>query len=132
MSDAHTARAAAMAEAVEPSLSPSAGTLLRQAREASGLHIGALSVSLKVPVKKLEALEADQYDLLPDAVFARALAASVCRTLKVDPGPVLSRLPGQVMPRLQLESSTTDRANLHPPHAAWCEIGKPPRHHPLA
>jgi cytoskeleton protein RodZ len=119
MSEASAAQAAAMADAAASDLSPSAGTLLRQAREASGLHIGALSVSLKVPVKKLEALEADQYDLLPDAVFARALAASVCRTLKVDPGPILSRLPGQVMPRLQLESSTTDRASLHPPRALW-------------
>ena len=117
MSEASSAQAAAMADAVGPGLSPSAGTLLRQAREASGLHIGALSVALKVPVKKLEALEADQHELLPDAVFTRALAASVCRTLKIDPGLVLSRLPGQVMPRLQLESSTTDRASLHPPRA---------------
>lgn len=72
---------------------PTAGMLLRAAREASGLHIAALAVSLKVPVKKLEALEQDRADLLPDNVFARALAASVCRSLKVDPGPVLARLP---------------------------------------
>lgn len=74
-------------------LGPSAGALLRSAREAAGLHIAALAVSLKVPVKKLEALEQDRMDLLPDAVFARALAASVCRSLKVDPAPVLARLP---------------------------------------
>jgi cytoskeleton protein RodZ len=72
---------------------PTAGTLLRAAREAAGLHIAALAVSLKVPVKKLEALEQDRPDLLPDATFARALAASVCRSLKVDPGPILARLP---------------------------------------
>jgi cytoskeleton protein RodZ len=77
----------------EADLQPSAGTLLRAAREAAGLHIAALAVSLKVPVKKLEALEQDRTDLLPDATFARALAASVCRSLKVDPGPVLARLP---------------------------------------
>ena len=97
----------------------SAGSLLRKAREAAGLHIGALSVVLKVPVKKLEALEADQLDLLPDAVFARALASSVCRTLKIDPAPVLARLPEQVMPDLELDSRTTDRTNLHPPRAIW-------------
>ncbi|HQS30854.1 MAG: hypothetical protein B7X59_01085 [Polaromonas sp. 39-63-203] len=72
---------------------PSAGTLIRSAREAAGLHIAALAVSLKVPVKKLEALEQDRTDLLPDATFARALAASVCRSLKVDAAPVLARLP---------------------------------------
>ncbi len=79
---------------------PSAGMLLRKAREGSGLHIGALAVSLKVPVKKLEALEADRLDQLPDAVFARALAASVCRTLKVDPAPVLAALPSSSGKRL--------------------------------
>lgn len=72
---------------------PSAGALLRAAREAAGLHIGALAVLLKVPVKKLEALEADDLDQLPDAVFARALAATVCRTLKIDPEPILKQLP---------------------------------------
>ena len=79
--------------AVEADDQPSAGALLRAAREAAGLHIAALAVSLKVPVKKLEALEQDRTDLLLDATFARALAASVCRSLKVDPAPVLARLP---------------------------------------
>jgi cytoskeleton protein RodZ len=77
-----------------------AGALLRQAREAAGLHVAALAVSLKVPVRKLEALEENRWDLLPDAVFVRALASSVCRTLKVDPQPVLERLPQTSRPRL--------------------------------
>ncbi|MBA2963198.1 MULTISPECIES: helix-turn-helix domain-containing protein [Ramlibacter] len=79
---------------------PSAGSLLRQAREASGLHVAALAASLKVPVRKLEALEGDRYDELPDAVFARALASAVCRTLKVDAQPMLDRLPQGNAPRL--------------------------------
>jgi len=78
----------------------SAGALLRQARESAGLHVAALAVSLKVPVKKLEALENDRLDLLPDAVFARALASSMCRALKVDSAPILERLPLTAAPRL--------------------------------
>jgi cytoskeleton protein RodZ len=78
----------------------SAGALLRQAREATGLHVAALAVAMKVPVKKLEALEADRLGDLPDAVFVRALAASVCRTLKIDPAPILSRLPQSAVPKL--------------------------------
>src|SRR5437870_13153008 len=77
-----------------------AGALLRRAREAAGLHVAALAVSLKVPVRKLEALEDDRYDLMPDAVFIRGLASSVCRTLKIDPQPVLERLPQTAAPRL--------------------------------
>lgn len=77
-----------------------AGALLRHAREAAGLHVATLAANLKVPVRKLEALEEDRYDLLPDAVFVRALASSVCRTLKMDPRPVLERLPQTAQPRL--------------------------------
>jgi cytoskeleton protein RodZ len=85
----------------------SAGTLLREAREAAGLHVGALAVSLKVPVKKLEALEADDLTQLPDAVFARALAATVCRSLKIDPEPILARLPQLPTRPLQVGSQQT-------------------------
>ena len=81
-------------------VAPSAGTLLRQAREEAGLHVATLAGALKVPVRKLEALEADRFDLLPDAVFVRALAASVCRNLKIDPALVLQRLPAFGGPRL--------------------------------
>lgn len=70
-----------------------AGGLLRRAREAQGLHIAALAAALKVPVRKLEALERDRYDELPDATFTRALAQAVCRALKVDAAPVLALLP---------------------------------------
>lgn len=72
---------------------PTAGSLLRQARQAQGLHIAALAASIKVSPRKLEMLEADRLDELPDATFARALAQTVCRTLKIDAEPVLARLP---------------------------------------
>jgi len=71
----------------------SAGALLRQAREQAGLHLDVLAGALKVPPRQLEALETDRIDLLPDVVFARALAASVCRNLKLSPRVVLDLLP---------------------------------------
>ena len=71
-----------------------AGQLLRQYRESAGLHIVALSSTLKVARAKLEALEADRLDDLPDIVFARALAMSCCRYLGKDPAPVLALMPG--------------------------------------
>lgn len=70
-----------------------AGTMLRNARQQRGLHIAALAVMLKVPQAKLEALEGDRYDELPDATFARALATAMCRALKVEAAPVLALLP---------------------------------------
>lgn len=74
--------------------------LLRAAREAAGLHIAALAAALKVPVRKLEALEAGRYDELPDLTFARALASSACRHLKIDPAPVLEQIPNRVVSEL--------------------------------
>lgn len=70
-----------------------AGAMLRAARQAQGLHIAALAAAIKVQQKKLEALEDDRLDALPDNTFARALAKTVCGALKIDPAPVLARMP---------------------------------------
>ena len=82
-----------VAPAAEPEPKISAGQMIREARLASGMHIGTLSLALKVPVKKLEALEADDWAQLPDAVFVRALATSVCRQIKADSAPILAAMP---------------------------------------
>lgn len=70
-----------------------AGQMIKEARTKAGLHIAALAVTLKVPVKRLEALENDDMVSLPEPVFLRALASSVCRTLNVDDVPILALLP---------------------------------------
>ena len=82
---------------------PSAGAMLRAAREQRGIHIAAMAAAIKVPQRKLEALEGDRHDELPDLTFTRALAQSVCRHLKIDVQPVLDRLPqsGAASPRLE-------------------------------
>lgn len=100
----------------EASMAPTAGTILREARQAAGVHVAALAVALKVPVSKLEALEADNFGALPDAVFTRALASSICRTLKIDPAPVLERLPQSQPPRLSADSGGLNAA-FKDPHA---------------
>ena len=86
---------------IEPSTPSTAGQLLRQARTRAGVHLAVLSVHLKVPVRQLEALEADEIDPGKGPVFYRGLAASICRQLNTDPGPVLTLLPslsGQLSP----------------------------------
>jgi len=98
-----------MSEVMEPAAATSlggagAGRLLREAREAAGLHVAALAVALKVPVRKLEALEAERFEEVGEPVFVRGLAGSVCRALKVPAQPVLDRLPQGVQPRLVADS----------------------------
>lgn len=95
MSDA--LQAPVVGDAASQSLD-SAGAMLRQAREKQGMHIAMLAAMMKVTPKKLEALEGDRWQELPDLAFARALAQSVCRTLKVDPNPILAKLPALAKP----------------------------------
>jgi cytoskeleton protein RodZ len=85
---------------------PSPGALLRRARQAQGLHIAALAAALKVTPRKLELLENDQFDQLPDVAFARALAQAVCRHLKIEAPPVLALLPTTATAQPALERVT--------------------------
>ncbi len=93
-------------QSLESTAAVSRPVLLREAREAAGLHIAALAAALKVPVRKLEALEAGRYEELPDLTFARALASSACRQLRIDPAPVLDQLPQNPAPALRGSDET--------------------------
>lgn len=118
-----------MSEVAPAAEQASAGTLLRRAREAAGLHVASLAVSLKVPVRKLEALEEDRYEDIGDAVFIRGLASSVCRTLKTDPQPVLDRLPRSSAPRLGHDSDGLNapfRAPKDGPAPSWIDAVRQP------
>ncbi len=105
--------------------STSAGSLLRQARINKGMHIATLASSIKVPQRKLELLESDQWDQLPDMAFARALAQTVCRTLKVDTAAVMALLPTARAHRIEqlgegLNAPFRERAGqADPPTWAW-------------
>ncbi len=108
MSDEFTARAGLgeAGQAAGPAhTTASPGAMLRQARQAQGLHIVHLAAMLKVPPARLESLEADRYDDLPDMVYARALFGSACRCMKVDPAPMLALLPLPGAPGLPAQSA---------------------------
>jgi cytoskeleton protein RodZ len=91
-----------MTEETNTSTTPSttAGALLRQIREDAGFKLDVLAQALRVSPAKLNALESDRLDELPDAMFARALTLAICRQLKTDAAPVLALLPGQDVSRL--------------------------------
>lgn len=96
------------------------GALLRAARERAGLHVAALAVAIKIPVKKLEALESDQLHLTHDIVFTRALASSVCRALKIDAKPVLDALPQSTVRELHVDDN-----GINAPFAASSGVATP-------
>ncbi len=70
-----------------------AGGMIRSARQAQGIALASLAAMLKVPLRRLEALEGGRHDELQGPTFERALAQAACRVLKIDPKPVLALLP---------------------------------------
>lgn len=104
------------------SVGTSAGAMLRHARETAGVDLSSLALALKISVKKLEALEANRHDELTDSVFIRALASSVCRTLKIDAAPILARLPKSNAPKLV----ANDETGLNAPFRTPADVAKTP------
>ncbi len=104
-----------------------AGQLLMQMRQAAGMHIAALATTLKVPVERLEALEADDYDAFNDKVFMRALAASACRVLKHDPAAVLTLLPGSRPAPLRIDKGINASFKDAAPRGSFSGAAEPPR-----
>ena len=86
---------AADAESSSVPLSPAerAGALLRGSREGAGYSLEALAAIVKVPVRKLEALEAGRLDALPESVYVRAMVVGICRVLHADAQAILVLLP---------------------------------------
>ncbi len=116
--------------AASPAAGPTAGRLLREARERQGLHIAALAAAIKVAPRKLELLESDRFDQLPDATFARALAQTVCRALKIDPAAVMRLLPPPSGYRLEqvgegLNAPFRDRSNSPGPFTGASLVASP-------
>ncbi len=81
---------------------PSAGGMIRNARQAQGIDLASLAAMLKIPLRRIEALENGRHEELQGPTFERALAQAACRVLKIDPKPVLALLP-------QHERNTLDR-----------------------
>lgn len=104
-----------------------AGRLLAQRREAAGVHVAALAMTLKVPVAKLHALEADCYEMFADAVYVRALASSACRALKTDPAQVLALLPGAAPAPLRIDKGINASFRDVAPRGSFTSSGEPPR-----
>lgn len=65
------------------------GEILRQAREAKGLSINELALSLKINSKALTAIEEGDLSKLPARTFLRGFVQSYAQALKIDVDEVL-------------------------------------------
>jgi cytoskeleton protein RodZ len=71
---------------------PSAGAMLRSAREAMGLSLDAVAQQLKLAPRQVTALEDGDFARLPGRTFVRGFLRNYARLVRVDPDRVLSAL----------------------------------------
>jgi len=95
-----------------PPPAASAGTRLREAREAAGLTIDAVAQQLKLAPRQVKALEEDAFAQLPGRTFIRGFMRNYARLVRLDPDALLASLPeGGATPSLDHPSlAPTTRA----------------------
>lgn len=71
----------------------SLGKTLREARERLGLSIADVSGQIKLAVRQIEALEAEDFKHLPEMPFVRGFVRSYAKILQLDAQPLLAFLP---------------------------------------
>jgi cytoskeleton protein RodZ len=71
----------------------SVGTVLRETRARLGLTVAEVSHHIKFAPRQIEALEADDFEHVPEATFLRGFVRSYARLLQLDPLPLLDALP---------------------------------------
>ena len=72
---------------------PLPGAVLRAARERLGMSVADVAQHTRLAPRQIEALEADDYDHLPELPFVRGFIRSYARLLQIAPEPLLAGLP---------------------------------------
>lgn len=72
----------------------SVGQLLRAGRERAGLSVEEVVGKIKLAPRQIVALEADDFQSLPETAFVRGFVRSYAKLLEMDAQPLLDALPG--------------------------------------
>lgn len=91
----NTQASAAVANDAQDEAAPvSVGRQLREARERLGWSVDDVVNQIKLAPRQVHALEADDFESLPEVAFVRGFVRSYAKALKLDPQPLLDALPG--------------------------------------
>ena len=85
----------------------SAGVLLRAERERIGLSEKDAADALHITMHYLRSVEADRYDKLPGAVFAKGYVRSYAQFLKLDVDQILALYEGSLSPAPEVARERT-------------------------
>lgn len=73
---------------------PTIGQMLREAREAQGMDVGAAAARLRLMRRQIEAIEAGDFEELGRPVFARGFVRNYAKLLGIEPDTLLDRMEG--------------------------------------
>lgn len=99
-------------------LAPLPGKILAQARKDKGLSVADVARSLRLSVRQIEAIDADDFDKLPGKTFLRGFIRNYAKLLQLDPEPLLQgRLAATPQQRFQAQAITVpaSRVEYSPP-----------------
>lgn len=77
---------------VQPATPLAVGDVLRNAREAAGLPVADIALTLKLGQRQVEALERGDWAALPGHTFTRGFVRNYARLLQLDPLPLMQAL----------------------------------------
>lgn len=108
----------------EPTSGATAGTELRQAREAAGLSLADVAAKTRIPQRHLEAIERDDFDALPSMTYAVGFARAYARAVDADEVSVAAAVRSQLehggRSRLEYQAfEPADPARVPPRALAW-------------
>jgi cytoskeleton protein RodZ len=86
----------------------SLGSMLREAREQFGLSVADVAAQTKFAPRQIEALEADDFENLPETAFLRGFVRSYAKILNVDAEILLAALPQAKAPTAELIPASVD------------------------
>lgn len=84
------------------------GRTLREARERLGLSIADVANQIKLAQRQIEALEADDFQHLPEMPFVRGFVRGYAKLLQLDAQPLLASLPQASANPVQLVPASVD------------------------
>lgn len=72
-----------------PNVPATPGSILAQERMRQNLSVADVAGKLRISIRQIEAMEADEYDKLPGVTFVRGFMRNYARLLHLDPEPLL-------------------------------------------
>ena len=83
------------------------GSLLTRAREARGLTLEDAERDTRISRRYLQALESEQFEVIPAPVYARGFLRSYSQYLGIDPSEALAMFPREEDPEYQRVAEAT-------------------------